>query len=281
VVVTDLAKSWRSTITWTPAVIAAACPDAQVFVRGSRARMRDIGRLTLAQYIEWLEEGRFRPAGASRGTPLLDAFDAADPVKPYVAYDATLPATALRNDIGLDALRLPGFEFRTMRFWIGPEGASTPLHYDSWGYNIFYQAYGRKRFLLFAPEEKANLYPSDVFEFNTVYSRIDTRHPDLARFPRWSKARPLETVLAPGEVLVLPPNWWHDVETLEPSISVNAWLVHARDFWTPTYLHNVARRFLHNAGLYAQHRCTCHLTPDRPDVGTLLGWGETAAQDRP
>jgi hypothetical protein len=233
--------------------------------------MRDIGVLPLAEYVEWLLAGRFRGEG-ERGEGLLAPYSASHSVKPYVAYNAALASTSLQEDFRFASLLPAGYRFRTLRFWIGPEGAATPLHSDSWGFNLFFQGFGRKRFLLFEPEQEPCLYPSDVFEFNTVHSRVNVREPDDRKFPRFRQARPIEVILRPGELLVLPRCWWHDVESLDPSISVNAWAVTARDRFTASYLLNRGKKFLHEMGVYKKRRCTCHLAPGRQDLGQILGW---------
>lgn len=38
------------------------------------------------------------------------------------------------------------------------------------------------------------------------------------------KARPYTVILEPGQVLYVPRHWWHFVESLEDSISVNMWI---------------------------------------------------------
>ncbi len=279
VVLTETARRWPAIGRWTPAFLRDACGGIEVFVRGSRRGLKDIGRVRLADYVDWLETGRFRAGGAPGGPALLARYPADHPVKPYVAYDARL-AAALGADIDFPSLLPGGYRLRTTRFWLGPEGASTPLHADSWGWNLFLQVWGKKRFLLFPVEASPLLYPSDIFEPNTTYSRVDVTRPDLVRFPRYREARPIEVTLEPGELLVLPRRFWHDVESLTPSISVNAWAVSARDQLTASYLTSRARGLLHALGVHARGRCTCHLAPGGPDVGQLLGWDQPAPAAR-
>jgi len=99
--------------------------------------------------------------------------------------------------------------------WVGGKGSTTQAHYDVLN-NIFVQVYGRKRFRLWGPQAHAMLR---VF-------------PDA--HPRARKARVLvdgcRTVLAPpevdvtleaGQALFIPAFWFHHVEALSCSVSVN------------------------------------------------------------
>lgn len=96
--------------------------------------------------------------------------------------------------------------------FLGPEGTVTPLHKDfAHTYGSLAQIRGRKRVLLFSPEETPLLY----------HGLLDPERPDFSRFPLFEFAQAYECVLEPGEILFWPPNWWHHVRGLEPTISVS------------------------------------------------------------
>lgn len=122
-----------------------------------------------------------------------------------------------------------GFEGRNGKestLWIGTEGANTPCHQDSYGYNLVLQVQGRKRWHLFPPEDAAKLYPARIpYEESSVFSQVDVLRPDLARFPAFAGARRHVVTLQPGQVLYVPRHWWHYVESVDPvTISVNSWI---------------------------------------------------------
>lgn len=99
------------------------------------------------------------------------------------------------------------------QLWIGRGGAVTPAHFDSME-NLFVQILGRKRFLLFSPDQVFNLYPYPAWHTLDSYSMVDFERPDLERFPAFQQACALEAVLDPGDILYLPKHWFHHVHAL-------------------------------------------------------------------
>jgi hypothetical protein len=141
----------------------------------------------------------------------------------------------LMGDIALPPYVKPQ-QVYLMNLWFGPAGNVTQLHYDVPN-NFLAQIRGRKRIILFAPAQTAFLYPYTTKAYNM--SRVDIDHPDLATYPRFSHARPIEIVLEPGEMLFLPPFWWHQVYSLELGMSVNVW-------WTPLWRQLIAPQIFAN-----------------------------------
>jgi hypothetical protein len=110
-----------------------------------------------------------------------------------------------------------------INLWVGGAGTKSALHYDSMD-NLLVQVQGRKRVMLFPPGEAENLYPALRDEYPHI-SRANVFACDDGRFPLLAKARRHtgEMTLMPGSALYLPPFWWHAVESLDPSSSVNFW----------------------------------------------------------
>ncbi|XP_053659547.1 HSPB1-associated protein 1 [Anopheles marshallii] len=108
-------------------------------------------------------------------------------------------------------------------FWIGSAQAHTPCHYDTYGCNIVMQIFGRKSWTLLPPTAK--LTPVRVpFEESSVYCEENFYSP--ASYSPFAKVENdvYHTVLEPGMALIVPPKWWHYVETLEPALNFNTWL---------------------------------------------------------
>jgi ribosomal protein L16 Arg81 hydroxylase len=101
--------------------------------------------------------------------------------------------------------------------WIGPAGTVTSLHHDLTN-NFIAQVVGRKRLKILPAAEVGKLYNS-----RHVFSDIpDVEAPnlDLVRYPRLAGARAYEVVLEPGEIIFMPLAWWHQVKSLDFSVTV-------------------------------------------------------------
>ncbi|HEX4417220.1 MAG TPA: cupin-like domain-containing protein [Kofleriaceae bacterium] len=105
----------------------------------------------------------------------------------------------------------------SQNLWISPRGNQSSFHHDANVDNLNVQIYGRKLFVLASPASYRNLYPQS-FGYSPV--RVFEPNPEYARF---AQARPLQTLLEPGDILFIPQYWWHWVRALEPSINVNVW----------------------------------------------------------
>ena len=122
------------------------------------------------------------------------------------------------------------------RVWIGNSATVAP-HFDS-AENIAAVAVGRRRFVLFPPDQTPNLYPGplDVTPANVPISMVPLENPDLERFPRYREAMDAAMVaeLDPGDAIYIPYMWWHGVQSLAPfNVLMNYWW--SRDELGATY----------------------------------------------
>jgi len=110
--------------------------------------------------------------------------------------------------------------------WIGNRGRVAP-HFDVHR-NLACVIAGRRQFILFPPEQIANLYLGPVLDApgGVPVSLVDIWNPDLERFPRYANALAAaqEAILEPGDALYIPSLWWHGVASLERlNVLVNYW----------------------------------------------------------
>lgn len=168
-------------------------------------------------------------------------------------YLMQLPVALVLPEL-LEELDLPpGLTHRdvisALNLWIGGEGCVTPLHYDL-SPNFLVQVRGTKKLRLFSPEHSPYLYPKSEPGLGFL-SQIDLRNVDQARFPLLEKAKVFECVLEAGDVLYIPQGWWHEVETVEASISLNYWFLKLQPYQgaAAVGLENLSRQFQYVIGL--------------------------------
>ena len=120
---------------------------------------------------------------------------------------------------------LRGKKPATQRVWIGSGGHVKALHFDPFS-NFLCLMAGRKRISLFPFDVLPDVYPTalDRGIGGVPSSYVKLLHPDLERFPRFENALPKGRVvhLNAGDVLWIPPNWWHHVESFDLNVMVNA-----------------------------------------------------------
>jgi hypothetical protein len=139
--------------------------------------------------------------------------------------DAYFPDLKAANDLGVGP-EVFGAAPPMAGIWIGNR-TTAAAHYDM-SNNIAVCAVGRRRFTLFPPDQVANLYPGPLEPTpgGQVVSLVDFRDPDFEAHPGFREAIASAQVaeMEPGDVLVYPALWWHQVEALEPfNVLVNYW----------------------------------------------------------
>ena len=112
------------------------------------------------------------------------------------------------------------------RLWIS-SAAVVQTHYDL-NDNIACAVAGRRRFILFPPDQGRNLYigPLEHTPAGAPVSMVRLEAPDLERYPRFPEAWAAAEVadLAPGDALFIPFMWWHHVQSLDLfSVLANFW----------------------------------------------------------
>ncbi len=235
VIITDAMENWPARSKWTFEFFKTAYGSDPAFA--SLGFGKAIGKITtLSAYIKYLDapsaelpgiwkgkdigkDGRPPQAGSEgAGSPfyLLGWF--AFRQHPEL-YDDITPAPYFVHDLvsALDPALRDIFEWTSNReytaVFIGPEGSLSPLHHDFWNTHAYLaQIRGRKRAILFSP--------NDYSDF--MYGgQVDPEQPDFERFPLFDCATAYECIIEPGDTLLIPANWPHQVRGLEKSITVS------------------------------------------------------------
>ncbi|KAI9194053.1 hypothetical protein LWI28_002753 [Acer negundo] len=132
------------------------------------------------------------------------------------------PITELRKDICTpDYCFAGGGELRSLNAWFGPARTVTPLHHDP-HHNILAQVVGKKYIRLYPASLSEELHPyTETMLCNS--SQVDLDHIDETKFPNVPDLDFLDCILDEGEMLYIPPKWWHYVRSLSISFSVSFW----------------------------------------------------------
>jgi hypothetical protein len=230
VIITDATENWPARRKWTFEFFKVTYGSdlATAWLElGSRA-----GKLTkLSAYIEFLDAPLAELPGLWIGPdrrPLADVPEGR--TSPFYLlgwrafqhhpelYDDIVPAPYFVLDLVsvLNPTLREVFECTSKKeYWsiyIGPVGSLSGLHRDYWNTHAYLaQIEGRKRVILFSPEDSDFLYGGQV----------DPEQSNLEQFPLFDCASAYECVIEPGDTLLIPANWWHHVRGLEKSITLS------------------------------------------------------------
>jgi hypothetical protein len=87
-------------------------------------------------------------------------------------------------------------------------------------HNVYVQVVGFKRFVLFPASEHFKLYSFTTLHPSVRQTQVDFNDDrNWSRFPKFLQAEAFEVVLAPGDVLYIPPFMYHAVSVVTPPSS--------------------------------------------------------------
>lgn len=218
-ILTGMLDDWPCSGRWSPEYFASTFGDHQVEVeiQGNQ------------------EPSSYFPERKHLHTDLatfVSMLDIESPIHYLSQWPILRDVSLLQRDVGsLERYQvLPSYVPRALQkhlrlqpnFWFGPAGAFSPLHFDN-ADNLFAQIHGEKRFVLFSPDQRENLYYPWTETQLIHFSPVNVADPDLERFPLFAQARAMDCTLVPGDLLFLPAKWWHYVYACTTSISLSHW----------------------------------------------------------
>ncbi|MBL91145.1 MAG: hypothetical protein CMH56_04940 [Myxococcales bacterium] len=210
VVLEGLAKDWPALSRWTPDYLTQLLGDEEVEVTADRESDPDYdanfkGHSVTMTMTDFLQ--RVQAVGTSN-----DIYMTANnrmmerPAFQRLIEDVCPPLEYVRD----------GHFAGGTSLWIGPQGTQTPLHHDNTNI-IFCQLVGRKEFHLASPLETHML----KWATRTFYNEASFNPMDLDRFPELAQVQIETLILEPGDALFIPVGWWHQVQSLDFSISLS------------------------------------------------------------
>ena len=108
----------------------------------------------------------------------------------------------------------------SVNIWIGPAKTISRCHFDL-KHNLLCQVVGTKRIKIIHPKYTDYLYPigntSGILDLDAPKEEI------ISDFPNYTHVVSQDCVLQPGEMLYIPPGFWHYVVAESFSISVSFW----------------------------------------------------------
>lgn len=207
VVFTDVARDWPAMRRWSPQDLKARFGHLDVEVQAERSAdpKYEENKLALRRKVRLADFVDQVLAGGATNDYYLTANNEMlrrPEFAPLLGDIGTLPPF-------FDRAALPSLS----SFWFGPAGTVTPLHHDTLML-CHTQIVGRKRWRFVSP-----LQWDKVYNHSGVFSPVDVERPDFVRHPAFRDARVLEVIVEPGETMFLPLGWWHQVTSLDVSLS--------------------------------------------------------------
>jgi hypothetical protein len=207
VVLTDVADDWPATKRWSPQHLKERYGHLEVEIQAERSanqryeqdKLKHKRQVRLGDFVDRvLRMGPSNDEYLTANNELLRRPEFA----PLLDDIGTLPAVCDRAKLA-----------ERSSFWFGPGGTVTPLHHDT--VMLFHtQVVGRKRWRFISPLETPRLY-----NHYDVYSEVNLDAVDLVRHPDFEGVKVLDVVVEPGETMFLPLGWWHQVSSLDVSMS--------------------------------------------------------------
>ncbi|MCI0653108.1 MAG: cupin-like domain-containing protein [Methylococcaceae bacterium] len=131
----------------------------------------------------------------------------------------------IRRHTAIPVKVLPiGKPFQLILF-LGSEGKNFGLHTDMFAEQFIVQHEGRKEFIMLLPEDISVLKPYKFLDSAKFYKSSGRSVYELDELGACLKA-----TLIPGDVLFLPPWWWHEVKSVSPGPSLSiTYRIHTED----------------------------------------------------
>lgn len=205
-------SAWKACKLWSPHYFEKVAGPVTVPVKTLSNGEINVSSWNLAEYARFVKDSH-RCEGAD-STSIATA----------TPYCHDIPLLGLIESLADDCQSFPAdflslsyrqHWWRYSQFFMGPEGAVTPLHFDTLlSHNLFFQIFGAKQFTILPPSQTIHCGRRGWRWFD-----VDPEQPDYVRFPEYKGTTPTVITVNAGDILYMPPGTLHHVRSLSTSIS--------------------------------------------------------------
>jgi hypothetical protein len=207
VIITDAMKDWKAMSKWTTDFFRSEYGSTSFLV--TDVRTQTPVDMTVAEYLDRMSAGNCENFLYMRSLRIA--------LNPKLYKDYKIPIYFPDWLQRLPQKLLIKYRLDLYDLYIGAKDTSIGIHYDTLDAPAWVSLInGRKKIVLFTPDFTPD--PKDIVS----YGKDETFNGDVEKFPLYAQANPVEVTLEPGEIIYIPPKWWHLVKNLENSISLNA-----------------------------------------------------------
>ena len=163
-------------------------------------------------------------------TDYLDMLSAGENDLRLFFFNLLAEAPVLAQDFEFPDIGLKLFKKLPVLF-MGGKGAKVQMHFDiDWSDILLCHFGGKKRVLLIPPEQTRYMYHVP-FSFSSLFS-VDYDKPDYEQFPALKQVEGEVAELNHGDVLYIPPGYWHYIvyEDIGYSMALRAFPRTPRNF---------------------------------------------------
>ncbi|MEC3908014.1 cupin-like domain-containing protein [Tamlana sp. 2201CG12-4] len=241
VIIKGLAKEWEAAKRWNLDFFLNLKEDKDIYLLSDNFIQNDnrYKKASFKNYIKQLKDSEDNNKAFKDYLTTLDIFE-------YYPE--------LKNDIDFSF-----FEAHTkvndITAWIGPANTISGFHADT-ANNVYAQIKGRKMFILCSTKFNKTMYPSSKHIYGAVASKVNINNLDKEKFPEFMNNTFVSVILEPGDVLFVPQNWWHYVQSLDPSISISNFGYTKFEVYSLKLKERIIQS-LHKRGYYKAKNCFC------------------------
>ena len=245
-VITGCMNDWDEFIYWSPDYLKENYPEINIKISKGIVEQEKtkINTLKIKEFVDWIkvaeEKNKSDALYCNEDLDFLNKIGKTEVLNNLsYKFDPILKVT------------------KQYAFWMGGEGTKTGIHYDKDYRNLLCQVYGTKKIYLWNPNQSDFLYKSNKYDTSAALSCVNFwNKEDYKKYPKFNKSNYIEIILHPGQILYIPPYWWHAVENINTNIAISI-RTECPVSMFDKLITDLPIYILHQLGIYGND-CTCH-----------------------